>query len=80
MIKFKKFKLPEGTILNYDNLYVIPTDMREEWIIYYGDTQYNFHISELDEIYEKINSIGCTSFQISKEELLEIIKKLRCDS
>lgn len=75
-MKCKKLKLPKEFILNYDNLYVIPAN-KEEYIATYGDIQYTFNESELDEICEKFNSIGCTSFQLPKESLLAIIEKLK---
>jgi len=75
-MKCKKFKLPKGFILNYDNLYVIPSN-KEEYIATYGDTQYAFNESEIDEICEKFNQVGCTSFQLSREKLLEIVEKLK---
>ena len=75
-MKCKKFNPPKGLVLNYDNLYVIPAN-KEEYIAPYGDTQYTFNESELRELCEKINSLGCTSFQLSKEELSEILEKLK---
>ena len=75
MIKLKKFKPPKGLELNYDHLYVFPANKDEHTIIY-GDTQYNFDQSDLDKICEKITSVGCTSFMLSKEDLLAVIEKL----
>ena len=76
MSKCKKFKPIEGLPLNYDNLYVFPAD-EEEYMAFYGDTIYTFKDSEAEEICDKLNSIGCTSFQLSKEDLLAIIEKLK---
>ena len=75
-MKLRKFKPPKGLVLNYDNLYIFPADNRE-YIVTYGDAQCTFTESELSEVCEKFNSLGCTSFQLSKEELLEIIEKLK---
>jgi hypothetical protein len=63
-------------MLNYDNLYVIPSN-EEEYIATYGDIQYTFNESEIDEICEKFNQLGCTSFKLSKEDLSEIVEKLK---
>ena len=76
MVKHKKFNPPEGLPLNYDNIYVIPAD-DEEYMAFYGDTIYTFKDSEAEEICDKLNSVGCTSFQLSKEDLLAIIEKLK---
>lgn len=75
-MKCKKFKPQKECILNYDNLYVIPEN-KEEYIAICGDAQYTFNEYEIDEFCEKFNQIGCTSFQLSKEELSEILEKLK---
>ena len=76
MAKCKEFKLPEGLELNYDNLYVIPAN-NEGYTAIYGDTMYTFTDSEAEEICEKINSFGCTSYRLSKEDILAVIEKLK---
>ena len=76
MAKCKKFKAPKDLPLNYNNLYVIPANA-EEYMALYGDTIYTFKDSEAEEICEKINSVGCTSYRLSKEDLLVIIEKLK---
>ncbi len=76
MAKCKKFKAPEGLPLNYDNIYVIPTNS-DEYMAFHGDTIYTFKDSEAEEICEKISSFGCTSYRLSKEDLLAIIEKLK---
>ena len=76
MAKCKEFKLPEGFTLNYDNLYVIPANS-DEYTAIYGDTMYTFTDSEAEEICEKINSVGCTSYRLSKEDILAVIEKLK---
>ncbi len=76
MSKCKKFNPPEGLPLNYDNLYVIPAN-DEEYMALYGDTIYTFKDSEAEEICDKINSVGCTSYRLSKEDLLVIIEKMK---
>lgn len=75
MIKCEKFKVPEGLELNYDNLYVIPVN-DDGYEAIHGDMIYTFKDSEVKEICDKINSIGCTSFQLSVKELLKILEKL----
>lgn len=75
MSKCKKFKVPEGFELNYDNLYVIPAN-DEGYMAVYGDTIYTFKDSEVAEICDKINSFGCTSFRLSAEDLLKIVERL----
>lgn len=75
MAKCTKFKPIEGLELNYDNLYVIPAN-NEGYTAIYGDTMYTFKDSEVEEICDKFNSIGCTSFQLSKEDLLAVVEKL----
>jgi hypothetical protein len=77
MAKSQKFNPPEGLVLNYDNLYVFPAD-GEGYMAMYGDTIYTFKDSEVEEICDKFNSVGCTSFQLSAEDLLKIVKKLDC--
>ena len=76
MAKCKKFKAPEGLELNYENLYVFPAN-KEEYIALYGDTECTFKDFELEEICDKFNAVGCTSFQLSAEELHKIIEKLK---
>jgi hypothetical protein len=75
MIKCQKFKPSEGLELNYDNLYVIPAN-KEEYIAIYGDTIYTFKDTEAEEVCGKLNSVGCTSVQLSKEDLLAVVEKL----
>lgn len=80
MKKCKRFTLPDGFVLDYDKLYVIPTN-NECCTVYYGDAGYTFRSSEtteaIEEIIDKFNSIGCTSFQLSKEYLLSVVEKLK---
>jgi hypothetical protein len=80
MDKCKKFTLPDDFVLDYDRLYVIPANEGQCGVVY-GDSEYIFKCSEteeaLKEIVDKVNSIGCTSFRLSKEELLAAIEKLR---
>jgi hypothetical protein len=75
MIKCKKFKPSEGFEFNYDNLYVIPAS-NKEYTAVYGDTIYTFKDSEVEEVCDKLNLTGHTSFQLSKEDLLAIVEKL----
>lgn len=75
MAKCKKFNPPEGLPLNYNNLYVIPAD-DEEYMAFYGDTIYTFKDSEVEEICDKINSVGCTLVRLSAEDLLKIMERL----
>lgn len=75
MVKCKKFELTEPLELNYDSLYVIPAN-NSEYTALFGDTQYTFSAEEIEEMCDKINAIGCTSFQLSKEELVKMIKEL----
>lgn len=67
-------KLPGEFVLDYDKLYIIPTD--EKYAAYYGDTQYVFNNSEIEELCDAINSIGCMSFQLSKEDLLSLLEQV----
>lgn len=80
MDKCKKFTLPDDFVLDYDRLYVIPTN-EGRCGVFYGDSEYVFKFSEteeaLKEIVDKVNSIGCTSFRLSKEDLLAVIEKLK---
>ena len=76
MIKRKKFKPTEPLVLNYDQLWILPTKDKEYKALY-GDTEYTFNDTEIDEICDKINAIGCTSFQLSKEELVALIEKIK---
>jgi hypothetical protein len=75
MAKCEKFEAPEGLPLNYDNLYVIPAD-DEGYMAFYGDTIYIFKDSEVEDVCDKINSIGCTSFLLSAKDLLKVIERL----
>ena len=76
MVKRRKFKPTEPLVLNYDNIWVFPlTD--GEYTALCGDTQYTFTDTELDEICDKINEVGCTSFQLSKEELATLLEKIK---
>lgn len=76
MVKVKKYKPTEPLVLDYDRLFVIPTE-NNEYTAIYGDTQYTFNDSDIDEVCDKFNAIGCTSFQISKEDLTALIEKLK---
>lgn len=76
MIKCKKNKPTEPLVLNYDNLWVFPV-AEGEYTALYGDTQYTFSQDEIDEIVDKFNVVGCTSFQISKEELATLLEKMK---
>lgn len=75
MVKCKKLKPTEGLEYDYERLYVIPAT-EGKYTIYYGDTQYKFNKFEIDDICEKFNSVGCTSFRLSKEDLISVIDKL----
>ena len=75
-MKCEKLKIPDGLDLNYDNLYVIPAN-KEECIALFGDMQFTFKDSEVEAICDKFNEIGCTSFQLSKEDLEALIEKLK---
>lgn len=76
MVKCNEYKLTDGLILNPDNIWVLPlTD--GEYIAFCGDTQYTFSQDEVDEVCDKINAIGCTSFRLSKEELATLLEKIK---
>lgn len=76
MVRSKKFKPAEPLVLNYDRLYVLPAN-HEEYIGLFGDMQYIFTEEEINEMCDAINEIGCTSFQLSKEELAALIEKIK---
>lgn len=76
MTKVKKFKPTEPLVLNYDQLFIIPTKDKK-YTAFYGDTEYTFDDTEIDEMCDKFNAIGCTSFLLSKEELTALIEKLK---
>ena len=76
MIKVKKNKSTTPLSLNYDQLFIIPTKDRE-YTALYGDMQYTFNDTDIDEVCDKFNAIGCTSFQLSKEDLMNVIEKLK---
>lgn len=75
MVKCNKIKHTDGLVLNYDNLYIFPTT-EGEYDALFGDTQYTFSEAELNEMCDKINAIGCTSFMLSKEELVQMINNI----
>jgi hypothetical protein len=76
MLKCKNFKFSEGLPLNYDNIYIIPSS-NKNYTAFYRDMMYTFKDSDAEEFCDKINSIGCTSFQLSVEDLLKIIEGLK---
>ena len=76
MFEYKKFEPTEPLKLNYENLYVWPVN-HNEYMGLFGDMQYIFTEEEINEMCDKINSIGCTSFQLSTEELAALIEKIK---
>ena len=76
MVKVKKYKPTEPLVLDYDKLFIIPTKDKKYTAIY-GDTEYTFNDTDINEICDKINEIGCTSFLLSKEDPTALIEKLK---
>lgn len=76
MVKVKKYKPTAPLLLDYDRLFIIPTKGRE-YTALYGDTEYTFNDTDINELCDKINEIGCTSFLLSKEDLMNVIEKLK---
>lgn len=70
----KEIKLLDELALSYDRLYVFPAN--GQYVAFYGDTEYIFNDDEIQQLCDKFNSIGCTSFQLTKEDLLEILEKI----
>ena len=73
MVRCTKLKMPDGLNLNYDNLYIIPTN-EGAYTALYGDLQYFFTDSEINELWTKLNA--ATSLQLSEEDLLAVVEKL----
>ena len=71
-----KFEPTEPIVLNYDNLYVLPVN-HGEYTALFGDAKYIFTAEEIDDLCDKINEFGCTSFQLSKDELAVLIEKIK---
>ena len=67
-----KFEPTEPLTLNYANLYILPIN-NGEYAALFGDAQYIFTAEEIDELCDKV---GCTSFQLSKSELVKMIKEI----
>ena len=76
MVKVKKYKPTEPLILDYNKLFIIPAKYGDYTAIY-GDTEYTFKDTDIDEVCDKINAAGYTSFLLSKEELTALIEKLK---
>lgn len=76
MVKIKKYKPTEPLVLDYDRLFIIPTKDKKYTAIY-GDTEYTFNDTDINELCDKINAVGYTSFLLSKEDLMNTIEKLK---
>ena len=75
MLELKKFEPREPLVLNDDNIYMFKAN-EESYTALCRDIQYNFSDADIDELCDKINAIGCTSFQLSKEELAKMIEEI----
>lgn len=73
MIKWTKLPYPDCLTQDPNLVYVIPCDEGSQ-ILYKGEICTIKGESVMD-IVDKFNAIGCTSFQLTKEELEKMIKE-----
>ena len=73
MIKWTKLNLPENLIHNPNLIYIVPRYNGSE--IWFNDEKCIIENKTVLEIIDKFNATGCTSFQLSKKEIEELLKE-----
>jgi hypothetical protein len=75
MIEWTKLPTPECLTQDPNLVYVVPGDKCSK-ILFKGE-ECRIKDATVLEVIDKFNAIGCTSFQLSKEEIEAMIEKFK---
>ncbi len=73
MIKWTKLPFPDCLTQDPNLIYVVPCEEGSQ--IWFDGERCTVEDATVMEIVDKLNSIGCTSFQLTKEEIEKIIEE-----
>lgn len=73
MIKWTKLQIPDCFIQDPNLIYIVPCDDGSK-ILFKGEACL-VEDKTVEEIIDKFNSVGCTSFQLTKEEIETLLKE-----
>ena len=75
MIKWTKLPTPECLTQDPNLVYVVPGDKCSK--IWFKGEECRIEGVTVQEVIDKFNAIGCTSFQLSKEEIEKMIEEFK---
>lgn len=75
MIKWTKLPYPDCLTQDPNLIYVIPCDEGSQ--IWFEGERCLVEDTTVQEIMDKFNTIGCTSFRLTKEEIEKMIEELK---